>query len=858
MRNLSAGLFSTRPNPGWFRSLGAGSRRWLLVSVAVLLAAVLPSARSAGAVSGLPDTTSGVHLALIFNYNEPNTPATMSSVKTQESQVDYVWGADSQATPLHNNVSSPGNAWHEYYIPWSRDESSLAPSYSTISWYKTNHPDWLLYQSDRTTVAYAFGATNVPALDMTNPAVQQFILTNWLYPAMAGGYQGISIDNIIWYNYLLAAGHYSTSGTWVQLYTGALQDSTWATANSQALAAIRTALLSSYPNASITLSQGYDCNFDMTPWPDSLPYLDGIMDEGAFTNGGNSSFPYVVNDANGTICANKWLDRMQEYEYSQKTLGKALVLAGPEPYTVSAYMTDTNAQARFDLQWNLANYLLIKYNHTYFWWGGVQQYGNAPFLQHEEQTVGIGNAAPGIGSPTDDFYASQGVYMRDFTNGLAIVNDDHYNSYTITLPVGKYKDLYGNAVTSYTMSAHSGLVLLLTGSSPSATPTPTSAPTTPPAATPTPTSGTPSSYKSTVLGDGPASYYRLDETSGPTAADVSGNGRNGTYNGAVSFGAAGATVDGDTAISLPGSGTTNVSYPAPGISAGASFSLECWVKLVNNGAGQALFGNAGTSTLLKYITTGTGSTVAGKFGFNSATGDANTLYTNNTYPEGHWYHLVYTWDSASGTESIYVNGVLDRSRTSPPYTPNGSGVGAIGYYSASYPMPLDGTVDEVAIYNKALSATRVQNHYNAGLAAATTPTSTPIATPTRTPAPTSTPTAAPTNTPTRTPAPTNTPVVTVPGGPTNVTATSSGAKVPTVNWLPPASNGGSPITSYTIRAYVGSTTTVATTLTVSGSVQSALVSGLSNGTTYTFTVQAVNVAGPGPESARSNAITPPH
>jgi hypothetical protein len=127
----------------------------------------------------------------------------------------------------------------------------------------------------------------------------------------------------------------------------------------------------------------------------------------------------------------------------------------PESYSVTAYMTDTNSQARFDLQWSLANYLLIKYNHTYFRWGGhTAQYGYPLIPQHEYQTV------QAIGSPTDDFYASQQVYLRDFSNGLAVVNPDRYNSYTVTFPAGKYQDLYGNPITSVSMPAHSGLVLL--------------------------------------------------------------------------------------------------------------------------------------------------------------------------------------------------------------------------------------------------------------------------------------------------------------------------------------------------------------------------------------------------------------
>jgi hypothetical protein len=52
-----------------------------------------------------------------------------------------------------------------------------------------------------------------------------------------------------------------------------------------------------------------------------------------------------------------------------------------------------------------------------------------------------------------------------------VVNPSASTSYTITLPAGKYKDLYGNPITSDTMPAHSGLVLLLVGGTPTPTAT---------------------------------------------------------------------------------------------------------------------------------------------------------------------------------------------------------------------------------------------------------------------------------------------------------------------------------------------------------------------------------------------------
>jgi hypothetical protein len=90
--------------------------------------------------------------------------------------------------------------------------------------------------------------------------------------------------------------------------------------------------------------------------------------------------------------------------------------------------------------------------------------------------------------------------------------------------------------------------------------------------------------------------------------------------------------------------------------------------------------------------------------------------------------------------------------------------------------------------------------------------------------------------------------LTPPGAPIIGTATAGNAQA-TVTFTAPTSNGGSTITGYTVTSNPGG-------LTATGTASPLTVTGLNNGTSYTFTVTATNAIGTGPASAPSNAVTP--
>jgi hypothetical protein len=93
-----------------------------------------------------------------------------------------------------------------------------------------------------------------------------------------------------------------------------------------------------------------------------------------------------------------------------------------------------------------------------------------------------------------------------------------------------------------------------------------------------------------------------------------------------------------------------------------------------------------------------------------------------------------------------------------------------------------------------------------------------------------------------------TPATTVPGAPTIGTAAAGNGQA-TVTFTAPDNDGGSAITGYAVTSSPGN-------ISAAGAASPITVTGLTNGTAYTFTVKATNAMGTGAASASSNSVTP--
>jgi len=93
-------------------------------------------------------------------------------------------------------------------------------------------------------------------------------------------------------------------------------------------------------------------------------------------------------------------------------------------------------------------------------------------------------------------------------------------------------------------------------------------------------------------------------------------------------------------------------------------------------------------------------------------------YTSTTIKADQYYHVVGVYDASSQTLNIYINGALNNGTLAGAAVPasifNSSGDVLLGKYEADPSRNFNGLIDDVRIYNRALSATEIRQLYNMG------------------------------------------------------------------------------------------------------------------------------------------------
>lgn len=233
--------------------------------------------------------------------------------------------------------------------------------------------------------------------------------------------------------------------------------------------------------------------------------------------------------------------------------------------------------------------------------------------------------------------------------------------------------------------------------------------------------GTASPYVQNVATDDIAHLWRLGEASGNSVDLVGGSdlvlaGRmTRGQNGAISGDADKSIAFNTSTIASQNNGNAYSTVREQGAD---TFTVESWIKTTTTsggkiiGFGSAQTGNSGSYDRQVYMSN------SGQIYFGVYPGTVRAINTTQSYRDGQWHHVVATL-GADGMK-LYVDGDLKAQRADTT-----TGQGYQGYWrvgndnlggwpDAPSSVQFEGTIDEVAVYNSALSAERVSSHYSVG------------------------------------------------------------------------------------------------------------------------------------------------
>lgn len=214
-----------------------------------------------------------------------------------------------------------------------------------------------------------------------------------------------------------------------------------------------------------------------------------------------------------------------------------------------------------------------------------------------------------------------------------------------------------------------------------------------------------SAYSDRIIADGASHYWRLGEPAGGVALDIIG-GATGVISGGVTLNQPGALSDGDPAMAF--NGTTGQIAAVIPVSFVTPFTVEAWVKTQGStGAGiltVPFVPGAGSALQLSNYTA---ARIAVLRADQSAQDicDGQVVITHNL-----WHHVVIVLPGGN-TIRCYVNGVQDTlsAQLSQAWssTPRLLELGFSSWAGNHWA----GSLDDVAIYPRALSAAEIAEHY---------------------------------------------------------------------------------------------------------------------------------------------------
>jgi hypothetical protein len=220
-------------------------------------------------------------------------------------------------------------------------------------------------------------------------------------------------------------------------------------------------------------------------------------------------------------------------------------------------------------------------------------------------------------------------------------------------------------------------------------------------------------YAQVILSDSPASYWKLDESAGTSAADAAGTAT-GTYTNGPLLNQPSGVKHAGTAVTFDGTDDYVTVSDVHDFAGTAPFSVEVWVNpTAPTSQYRRIITKEDTNQygwrLVLAATTGSPPNRA-SFIRQDAAGNESAA-SPSALQTGAWSHVVGTYDGT--TMRLYVNGVQVDTKTSSRSIPNHASALSMGIKDGGGAY-LGGMLDEVAVYNSVLTAQQVTDHYNAG------------------------------------------------------------------------------------------------------------------------------------------------
>ncbi len=210
-------------------------------------------------------------------------------------------------------------------------------------------------------------------------------------------------------------------------------------------------------------------------------------------------------------------------------------------------------------------------------------------------------------------------------------------------------------------------------------------------------------------------HWNLDDASGTTAADSSGNGHSGSYlTGTPAWTATGGASGGYASFSGTDSNEAFRTSSFPTIATGGftSFTMSLWLRSadISNNTAAVLRTGVGNS----YYTVKTQSNTVRQVARNTTEiQNSGGAISGGTIDPATWHHIVAVYHSPTSRE-IFVNGSsIGTSTTDVPFlVPTGFSIGALDRSDTSVVDEFAGDIDDVQLYDNPLSAADVTFLFN--------------------------------------------------------------------------------------------------------------------------------------------------